>query len=140
MINSGAVPNAQMCNLTNTSKNAENELTDFQLLARIAGRFLLVSSLIVNTRREPDFLIGASTIGLFAGILLVKSAILESQEQQISPGETTFANKLKLIGTSGNLICSFLLFIALITEIKLGQPPTVAGQSSISGGVGSLFI
>lgn len=121
-----------------TSNDTQPEL--FRELATLAGRFLLLSSIIVNTRKEPSFLIGASIISLYAGTLLIKSALIESEVQQVAPGETTFANKLKKIGTTGNLAFSTILFFALLIEIYLGNPPTVAGQTPVSGPAGALLV
>lgn len=127
----------QSNNAAETSDNTQPEY--FRELAKLAGRFLLLGSIIVNTRSEPSFLIGASIISLYGGTLLIKSALIESEVQQVAPGETTFANKLKKIGTTGNLIFSLLLFFALLIEIYLGNPPTVAGQTPVAGPSGALL-
>lgn len=127
-------------NTVNNNVNNNMETPEYERLATLASRLLLFSSIISNTTDEPSYLIGASIIGLYAGILLVKSAILEAEAQQVAPGETTFANKLKLIGTSGNLACSFILYIALLIETYLGTPPTGAAQTPAAGTVGALFV
>jgi hypothetical protein len=126
--------------VTGTDPTSDTPPEFFRQLATYAGRLLLFSSIIVNTRKEPSFLIGASIISLYAGTLLVKSALIESEVQQVAPGETTLANKLKLIGTTGNLVFSTVLFFVLLIETYLGTPPTIAGQTPATGTVGALFI
>ena len=113
--------------------------TDYKEIAKFAGKLLLLSSIIVNTKEQDNLFITASIISLVGGSLLVRSAFLEAEEQQIAPGETTFANKLKIIGTTGNIIFSFILFIALIIEVSIKQQPTFVAQTPVSGSVGVFY-
>lgn len=130
----------------NNSQNSDNSqaTTDqqpeyFRQLATFASRLLLISSIITNIEKEAKFIIVASIISLYAGYLLVESANIEAQVQQIAPGQTTLANRLKMIGTTGSLIFSFILYIVLLMEISIGTPPTVSGQTSVAGTAGALF-
>lgn len=120
--------------------NNQEQLTEHQKLAKFAARLLLISSITINTTKEDRFLVAASTLSLIAGFLLIRSAEVESREEQVAPGQTTFANNLKMIGTKGALLFSFILFTALITEVILKQPPTIAGQTPVAGTAGALFV
>jgi hypothetical protein len=109
--------------------------------ANVASRLLLFASLIVNTMKQDNMLVLASALNIAALILIRRAAVLESEEQQIAPGETTFANKLKLIATPLSLSASLLLFLALLIEISLKQPTDrVAAAPVAAGSAGSLFI
>jgi diacylglycerol kinase len=123
-----------------TETTSEQQPEYFRQLATFASRLLLISSIITNIEKEAKFLIIASIISLYAGLLLVKSAAIEAQVQQIAPGQTTIANRLKLVGTTGNLIFSFILYIVLLIETSIGTPPTVAGQTPVSGTSGALLV
>lgn len=131
--------NTQAQQSNQTQGASSNQLTDYQQLARIAARFFLLSSIIINTTREDRLLVIASKLGLLAGFLLARAAELEAREQQTAPGRTTLANNLKLLGTKGAIFSAFLLFSALIIEVALKQPPSVAGQTTGAGGAGALF-
>lgn len=120
-------------------QSTENQTAKYKEIADLASLILLFSSIIVNTTKKDALLIFASVISLYAGILLIKSAYLEAEAQQIAPGVTTTANKLKIIGTTGSLIFSLILFAALLIEVSIKQQSTVAGQSPISGTVGTFF-
>ena len=122
-----------------TERSIENQNGKYNELADLASLILLFSSIIVNTTKKDALLIFASVISLYAGTLLIKSAYLEAEAQQIAPGVTTTANKLKIIGTTGSLIFSLLLFTALLIEVSIKQQGTVAGQTPISGTVGTFF-
>ena len=113
---------------------------DYSQIARIAARLLLISTFIINTTKDNNLLILASLISLSAGGLLIRSALLEASEQQLAPGLTTLANKLKVIGTTGSIFFSLLLFIALIREISIKQQPTIVGQTAVAGTAGALFV
>ncbi|MDF2678334.1 MAG: hypothetical protein K0Q97_2684 [Bacillota bacterium] len=122
-----------------TEQNNENQTAKYREIADFASIILLFSSAIVNTTEEDILLVFASVISLYAGALLIKAAYLEADAQQIAPGVTTTANKLKIIGTTGSLIFSLILFAALLIEVSVKQQATISGQSPISGTVGSLF-
>ena len=122
-----------------TERSIENQNGKYNELADLASLILLFSSIIVNTTKKDALLIFASVISLYAGTLLIKSAYLEAEAQQIAPGVTTTANKLKIIGTTGSLIFSLILFTALLIEVSIKQQGTVAGQTPISGTVGTFF-
>ncbi|WP_163195680.1 hypothetical protein [Clostridium thermarum] len=127
-------------NSQSNETNTEQQPEYFRQLATFASRLLLISSIITNIEREAKFLIVASIISLYAGFLLVKSANIEAQVQQIAPGQTTLANRLKIVGTTGSLIFSFILYIVLLIETAIGTPPTVSGQTPVSGTSGALLV
>jgi hypothetical protein len=110
-------------------------------LANLAARLLLIGTTLINVDKSDQTFVLAGILNLTGGLLLRRAAVLESQEQQIAPGETTFANKLKLIGTAGGLFFSLILFWALLIEISLKQPTTgIAGTPTLAGASGSLFV
>jgi len=109
--------------------------------ATVASRLLLFASLIVNTMKQDNMLVIASSLNLVALFLIRRAAVLEAEEQQIAPGVTTFANNLKLLATPMSITASILLFWALLVEIALKQPVTgVASAPSGAGTAGSLFV
>lgn len=108
--------------------------------ARLAGRLLLISSIIVNVIKGDNFLILASVISLAAGLLTVRAAELEAVEQQIAPGVTTFANGLKLIGSYTNVFVSIILLVALLIEVSVKQATAVATQPQMAGATGAFLI
>lgn len=109
--------------------------------ATVASRLLLFASLIVNTMKQDNMLVIASSLNLVALFLIRRAAVLEAEEQQIAPGVTTFANNLKLLATPMSLTASLILFWALLIEISLKQPIVgVAPAPTGAGAAGSLFI
>lgn len=109
--------------------------------ATVASRLLLFASLIVNTMKQDNMLVIASSLNVIALLLIRRAAVLEAEEQQIAPGVTTFANNLKLLATPMSITASLLLFWALLVEIALKQPITgVSSAPSGAGTAGSLFI
>ena len=108
--------------------------------ANLASRILLVASIIVNVLEGDEILVLGSILNLTAGFLTIRAAELESVEQQIAPGVTTFANGLKLIGSHTGLFVSIILFAALLIEISLRQPTTVASGPTFAGALGALKV
>ncbi len=108
--------------------------------ADLASRLLLISSIIVNVVEGDNFLILASLISITAGILTIKAAYLESAEQQIAPGVTTFANGLKIIGSNLSIVVSLLLFWALIIEVRIKQTEPVAAEPLLAGSLGAFMV
>lgn len=106
----------------------------------LAGRLLLISSIIVNVMEGDNFLILASLLSIAAGFLTIKAARLEAVEQQIAPGVTTFANGLKLIGSHASIIVSLILFWALLIEVSIRRATTVAAQPTFAGSLGAFFL
>lgn len=104
-------------------------------IATLASRLNLISSILnnFNISKQDEIYVIAGVIGLISTNLVRKSAILEANEQQIAPGVTTFANNLKLIGTSIALISSSILFWALLIEVSLRAQGIQAPQSSATG-------
>jgi len=108
--------------------------------ATLAGRLLLVSSIIINVIRGDNFLVLASVLSISAGFLTIKAARLEAVEQQIAPGVTTFANGLKLIGSHAGIIVSLIFFWALLIEISLKQPTETAAEPTFAGALGAFLV
>lgn len=134
-----------------TSQTGEQPESDFSSLATLAARLYLIASTITNTTKDDKLLVLAATLGLIAAALLVKAANLEAVEQQVAPGQTTFANNLKLIGTKGVFISASILYLALLIEVtikqqakELGIPavPTIgaAGVSPVGGGSAAFLV
>lgn len=103
--------------------------------ANVASRLFLFGSLIVNTMKQDNMLVLASSLNLIALLLVRRAAVLEAEEQQIAPGVTTFANNLKLIATPLSITASALLLWALLIEIALKQP--VIGVAAAPVGAGA---
>lgn len=108
--------------------------------AKLAGRMLLTSSIIVNVLEGDTFLILASVLSVIAGILTIKAARLEAEEQQIAPGVTTFANGLKLIGSYTGLFVSVILLWALLIEISIKQTTELSAQPGMAGTLGAFLV
>jgi len=107
---------------------------------KIAGRLLLIASIIVNVVEGDTFLVIGSVLNIIAGLFTIKAARLEAVDQQIAPGVTTFANGLKLIGSHTSLIISLLLFWALLIEINAGQPVGTAAKPTLAGQLGAFMV
>lgn len=108
--------------------------------AKLAGRLLLTSSIIINIMEGDTFLVLASLISLAAGLLTIRAAKLESVEQQIAPGVTTFANGLKLIGSHTSLFVSIILLWALLIEISIKQATATAAEPTLAGSLGAFMV
>ena len=108
--------------------------------ATTAGRLFLFGSLISNTMQQDSMLVLASSLNLVGLLLIRKAAVLEAEEQQIAPGETTFANKLKLVATPLSITASALLLWALLIEITLKVPPTGAAPATTGAGAIGAFL
>lgn len=108
--------------------------------AKLAGRMLLTSSIIVNVIEEDTFLVLASVLSVIASLLTIKAARLEAEEQQIAPGVTTFANSLKLIGSHTGLFVSIILLWALLIEISIKQTTELSAQPEMAGTLGAFMV
>ncbi len=109
--------------------------------ATVAARLLLFGSLIVNTMKQDNMLVLASSLNLVALLLIRRAAVLEAEEQQIAPGVTTFANNLKLIATPLSITASVLLLWSLLIEITLKVPPTaVSAAPTAAGAIGAVLV
>jgi hypothetical protein len=125
---------------TNTN-NGQNQAISYQTLAEKASKLILTSAVINNYTDDDNLFILAAIIGLAAGVLINKAAFLEAEAQQIAPGVTTFANKLKIIGTTISLASSLILFWALLIEVSLrSQGIRFGTSSSLAGSTGSLRV
>ena len=108
--------------------------------ARLAGRLLLTSSIIINVLEGDTFLVLASVLSVIAGILTIEAARLEAEEQQIAPGVTTFANGLKLIGSYTGLFVSVILLWALLIEISIRETTELSAQPGMAGALGAFLV
>lgn len=120
------------------SSLARGELSGGREEATLAARLLLISVSIVNITKEDQALILASLINIIANINLIKSAFLEAQAQQISPGVITFANNLKIIGSIGAICVTLTFFLALLTEISIRTQVTGASAQGAAAGGGAI--
>jgi hypothetical protein len=128
--------------MENTNTNhGQNQAVSYQTLAEKASKLILTSAVINNYTDDDNLFILAAIIGLAAGVLINKAAFLEAEAQQIAPGVTTFANKLKIIGTTISLASSLILFWALLIEVSLrSQGIRFGTSSSLAGSTGSLRV
>lgn len=125
----------------NVVNNSQNQATSYQTLAEKASKLILTSAVINNYTDDDNLFILAAIIGLIAGVLINKAAFLEAEAQQIAPGVTTFANRLKIIGTTISLASSLILFWALLIEVSLkSQGVRFGTSSSLAGSTGSLRV
>lgn len=105
-------------------------------IANFANVLILIGSFIVVVTTEESIVKFAAYLKLFAGFLYVYAAYVETQEQQIAPGETTPLNKVKLGGTIISIIGAIILVYVLEGEtyIKKYRPELVpkTGTPSIA--------
>lgn len=112
--------------------------------AALASELVLISSIINNLNRvtfkQDNIYVLAATIGLISNYLSKIAALQEANEQQIAPGVTTFANELKIAGSSIALIAAALSYWALLIEVSLRaqgisapQTPGITGNTTVTG-------
>lgn len=98
-------------------------------LGTLANQIILLGQAIVVATKNNQLILLAIYIKLFAGFLFVYATILESKEQQISPGVTTPLNQLKFLGASISQIGAIILTYVIQNEISLREagigPPSV---------------
>ena len=128
----------------NGANNAANQVAQSSQTITLASKLVLISSIINNlnaaTAKQDNLYIVAATIGLIASYLSKTAALQEANEQQISPGVTTFANELKVISSSIGLISGLIAYWALLIEVSLRaqgiaapQTPGSAGNTAVTG-------
>lgn len=113
--------------------NATGQTTRSADIAALASRLDLISSLLnnFNVSKQDEIFLLAGIIGLSATFLSNKAAFQEASEQQISPGVTTFANQLKIVGSTLGSIAGSILFWALLIEVSLRAQGISAPQTPI---------
>lgn len=109
----------------------------------IATKLFLIGTIMnnLNVTKKDSIYIIAGIIIILANIFITKAAFEEAQAQQIAPGQTTFANQLKMSGTSIALIAALILFWALIIETNLkaqGLTPTTTPVPAVGGVTGAI--
>jgi hypothetical protein len=125
---------------TQQNSSITSQKSDGKFEAKIASILFLLSSLISNITEDDNLFVLSSLISLTAGILLLKAAHLEAEAQQIAPGVTTFANKLKIIGSSVSIIVTLILLWALLIEISLKQQGITFPQATAAGTTGAFSV
>lgn len=121
-----------------------NQASQSSQTATVSSRLVLISSLINNintaTGKSDNIYVLAATIGLIASYLSKVAALQEANEQQISPGVTTFANELKIISSSIGLLSGIIGYWALLIEVSLRaqgiqapQTPVISGNTAVTG-------
>lgn len=124
--------------------NASNQIAQSSQTIALASKLILISSIINNvnsaTAKQDSLYVVAATIGLIASSLTKTAAIQEANEQQITPGVTTFANELKLISSSIGLLSGLIAYWALLIEVSLRaqgiaapQTPGSSGNTAVAG-------
>lgn len=125
-------------NISSSQQNISSitPASDGKFEAKIAAILLLLASLITNLAESDNLFVLATLMALVANLLLNKAARLEARTQQIAPGVTTFANNLKLVGSTISIGVVLILLWALLIEVSLKQQgvsfPT-ATQAGTSG-------
>lgn len=117
--------------------NQSQQVSSGQREATIAARLLLIGSIIVNVTKIDNLLILASLSSITANFFLVRAAFLEANAQQIAPGVTTTANRLKIIGTTGSLTVALILFTALLIEVSIRQATGLTGAAAVAQAAGA---
>ena len=107
-------------------------------LGTLANQIFLLGQAIIVATKNNQLILLAVYIKLFAGFLFVYATILESNEQQISPGVTTPLNQLKFLGASISQIGAIILTYVIQNEIALKEagitPANVPVVPPFSGG------
>lgn len=100
------------------------------------GQYLLLSGTFIDvTTRDDQILIFGAYLKLIAIGLFIYASFREAREQQIAPGVTTAANRMKIIGSLITLIAALTLTAALLRE-SVTRRATGLVQPSISPAVG----
>lgn len=121
-------------------ETASSQGEDGKFEARIASILLLIASLINNVTEDDNLFVLAAVIGLIAVILLYKAALLEARAQQIAPGVTTFANRLKILGSTASILVNLILFWALLIEVQLRREGVSFPRATASGTAGAFLV
>jgi hypothetical protein len=88
-------------------------------LVRIAQYILIATAFVNLTTKDDDILVLSAYANIAAVILLIVAVNREAKEQEIAPGVTTPANRLKIIGTAVSLISNLVLTAALLKEVAI---------------------
>jgi hypothetical protein len=125
--------------MESTNSDVQNDTKPRDAMALVARRLLLFSSAIVNFTTENEPLILASFMSFTASLLVYKAASLEATEQQIAPGITTVANRIKVFASAVSIFISFILFWALLIEIAVkGQTAGIGAEPTLAGATGPI--
>lgn len=112
---------------TGTANMNQTQLTSAEL-AKITNNIVLIAAILAVLSTEDNVVLASSYIKVIASFLSIGAALLESKEQQISPGVTTPLNQLKTVGTIIISIGAIVLTYVLQREIALRRigivPPT----------------
>jgi len=112
---------------TNISGGNQGQLTAAELVTAV-NYLLLIGAIPPVISSEDNSIITSVFIKLIAGFLAVGAALVESKEQQISPGVTTPLNRMKTIGSVVSIIGALILTYVILNEISLRRagirPPT----------------
>lgn len=95
-------------------------------LVRIAQYILIATAFVNITSTDDNILVLAAFANIAALILLVSASLREAREQQIAPGQTTPANRLKIIGTGTSLLANLALTSALLKEAAIRRQTGVS--------------
>jgi hypothetical protein len=90
-------------------------------IASLANILILIGSFIVVATKEDSPIVAAALIKFLAGFMFLKAGLLEAEEQQVAPGVTTFANRLKIGGSIISIIGASLLTWALLIEVAVKE-------------------
>jgi hypothetical protein len=111
-------------NLNQSNNQPQNEGVQ---IANLANIITLIGSFIVVAAKEDSPILAAALIKYLAGFMFLKAGLLEAENQQIAPGVTTFANRLKIGGSIISIIGASLLTWALLIEIAVKQRSGATG-------------
>lgn len=109
------------------SQTTSEQITSVKL-GELANQILLLGQAIIVATKNNQLILLAVYIKLFAGFLFVMAVILESNEQQIAPGETTPLNKLKMLGANISQVGAIILTYVVQNEIALREKGIVPGN------------
>ena len=109
-------------------------------LVKVINNLSLIGALLSVLSSEDKIILASAYIKLIAGFLSVGAALLESKEQEISPGVTTPLNQLKTIGSTIMLVGSLILIYVLQQETALRKAGIGPPSAPISPIISPAFI
>lgn len=109
----------------------------FVQIANFANVLFLIGQTVTVVAKDVKVIESAILVKLFCGVLFILAAVLEANEQQIEPGVTTEANRLKVSGTIISIVGSLILTRAFYIEERLKEQgvsfPTATVTPFIAG-------
>lgn len=120
---------------TGQDNTAQTTITAAELV-KIVNYLILIGAVLSVIATEDKIIQAAAYTKVLAGFIAIGATLVESKEQQISPGVTTPLNRLKTLGATVTIIGALILTYVLNQETALRQagimPPTAPVQPIIA--------